>query len=47
MRVKVEKKVIDSRNGQEVTTKKKDIVVEHLDIISDDFWKANPNLTKE
>ena len=44
---KVDKKVVDSRTGEEVTTKRMDVVVKHASIIEDDFWKENPKLLRD
>jgi tRNA(His) guanylyltransferase len=43
---KVEKKAVDPRTGEEVTSLRNEVVVEHESIIDDNFWKANPHLLK-
>eukprot|EP01132_Coremiostelium_polycephalum_P000555 gene555-699_t len=40
----VEETGIDSRTNQPITKKKKRLVVEHIDIISDKFWNENKEL---
>ena len=42
----VEETTLDSRTNESVTRKKKRVVVEHADIISDDFWKTNAAILK-
>jgi len=41
---KVDTKGVDSRTGNEVLVKRKEVVIEHIGIIEDDFWKKNPKL---
>ncbi|KAF2075439.1 hypothetical protein CYY_003268 [Polysphondylium violaceum] len=40
----VQEESIDSRNNQPIVKSKKRAVVEHIDIISDQFWKENQDI---
>eukprot|EP01133_Synstelium_polycarpum_P012140 gene12140-14204_t len=43
----VEETRIDTRTNQPIIKSKKRLVIEHIDIISDRFWKDNPDILKD